>query len=287
MSVMSSLVGVAWLEPEESPNPAKPTYAWKVNPAVHTVFSARAEKERASHQRAKEAAASDIPYAHSQTQDKGDAVVIRPDLPQMPQVAFARSGIFHGAKSVEFTNEAPPFPCGICGKNRDFDPKRGLGLLHAHICRKCRYACETLKSSSLSLILRVIFHTSTGRGHFPGHLRQMAFSTRGGPVRRLKAVATQEKHELRARQSGRPELACLGVSHHHRSLAYAARAAKAGAEAAKRYDEAIAAAPSRIAEINAGQAQPVEPVRIGRDVELGEWVAPVQDNKYRPASRRR
>ena len=58
--VMSSLVTMGWLEPEESANQAKPTHAWLVNPAVHTVFAARAEKERAARQDARDLAATDI-----------------------------------------------------------------------------------------------------------------------------------------------------------------------------------------------------------------------------------
>lgn len=60
MDVMASLVAVGWLEPEESNNPAKPTHAWTVNPAVHTAFKARAEKERTIRQQAKEASAKDM-----------------------------------------------------------------------------------------------------------------------------------------------------------------------------------------------------------------------------------
>jgi Protein of unknown function (DUF3987) len=72
MSVMSSLVTVGWLEPEESPNPAKPTYAWLVNPAVHTRFAAQAEKQRAAHQKAKDLAATDIRTLLRKRKEKGN-----------------------------------------------------------------------------------------------------------------------------------------------------------------------------------------------------------------------
>ena len=60
MQVMNSLVAVGWLEPEQSPNPAKATHAWAINPAIHTVFAARAEKERLARSEAKETEARDM-----------------------------------------------------------------------------------------------------------------------------------------------------------------------------------------------------------------------------------
>ncbi len=42
---MQTLVSVGWLEPEEPSNLSKPVTAWTVNPAVHTVFAARAHHE--------------------------------------------------------------------------------------------------------------------------------------------------------------------------------------------------------------------------------------------------
>ena len=44
-AVMQTLVSVGWLEPEEPSNLSKPVTVWTVNPAVHTVFAARAKQE--------------------------------------------------------------------------------------------------------------------------------------------------------------------------------------------------------------------------------------------------
>ncbi len=44
--MMESLVTVGWLRPEPQANPARPPSAWQVNPAVHTVFTERARRER-------------------------------------------------------------------------------------------------------------------------------------------------------------------------------------------------------------------------------------------------
>ena len=70
-AVMSSLVAVGWLEPEESPNPAKPTHAWQINPLVHTTFTARAERERAARQQAKETASKDMSILLKKRKAKG------------------------------------------------------------------------------------------------------------------------------------------------------------------------------------------------------------------------
>jgi hypothetical protein len=70
----------------------------------------------------------------------------------------------------------------------------------------------------------------------------------------------------------------------HRSRAYAVRDNKAAVTAADRYAAAIAGQATRVAAIQAGHGQVVEPVRIGRDVELGSWVDPVQTNKFSKAA---
>lgn len=44
--VMASLVTVGWLEPEIPTNPVKPVSAWKVNPTIHVLFAAKADRER-------------------------------------------------------------------------------------------------------------------------------------------------------------------------------------------------------------------------------------------------
>ena len=59
-AVMASLVTINWLEPEVPRNRVKPVSAWAVNPAVHTVFEARAEREREARDRARERIAADI-----------------------------------------------------------------------------------------------------------------------------------------------------------------------------------------------------------------------------------
>ncbi len=50
MAVMNALVAIGWLEPEEPTNSAKPVTAWTVNPAVHSLFEARAATESARRQ---------------------------------------------------------------------------------------------------------------------------------------------------------------------------------------------------------------------------------------------
>lgn len=53
-SVMASLVGIGWLDPEPLSNPLNPVMAWRVNPAVHTLYADRAgleRRERAERQR--------------------------------------------------------------------------------------------------------------------------------------------------------------------------------------------------------------------------------------------
>ena len=59
-AVMASLVTIGWLEPEVPKNPVKPVFAWAVNPAVHTAFAARAEREREARDKARERIAADI-----------------------------------------------------------------------------------------------------------------------------------------------------------------------------------------------------------------------------------
>ena len=46
LEVMETLVTVGWLRPEAQSNPARPPAAWTVNPAVLSIFAARAERER-------------------------------------------------------------------------------------------------------------------------------------------------------------------------------------------------------------------------------------------------
>jgi hypothetical protein len=47
-SVMASLVAIGWLDPVPPRNPLVPVNAWRVNPAVHQRFPARAEQERSA-----------------------------------------------------------------------------------------------------------------------------------------------------------------------------------------------------------------------------------------------
>ena len=58
--VMASLVTVGWLEPEPPSNPVKPVGAWKVNPAVHVLFTAKAERERRRRDDARENLATHV-----------------------------------------------------------------------------------------------------------------------------------------------------------------------------------------------------------------------------------
>ena len=53
LDVMDSLVTMEWLKPEPSPNPARPSSMWLVNPAVHTSFAARAAQERERREQAR------------------------------------------------------------------------------------------------------------------------------------------------------------------------------------------------------------------------------------------
>jgi Protein of unknown function (DUF3987) len=59
-AVMASLVAIGWIEPEAPKNPVKPVFAWLVNPAVHTAFEARAEREREARGKARDRLAADI-----------------------------------------------------------------------------------------------------------------------------------------------------------------------------------------------------------------------------------
>lgn len=58
--VMASLVTVGWLEPEIPANPTKPVSAWRVNPAVHVLFAAKAERERLRRKDARENLAAHV-----------------------------------------------------------------------------------------------------------------------------------------------------------------------------------------------------------------------------------
>lgn len=48
LEVMESLVTIGWLRREMQSNPTRPPSAWEVNPAVHSTFVERAQRERAS-----------------------------------------------------------------------------------------------------------------------------------------------------------------------------------------------------------------------------------------------
>jgi len=58
--VMASLVTVGWLEPEIPANPTKPVSAWRVNPVVHVLFAAKAERERRRREEAREDLAAHV-----------------------------------------------------------------------------------------------------------------------------------------------------------------------------------------------------------------------------------
>ncbi len=58
--VMASLVTVGWLEPEPPSNPVRPVGAWKVNPAAHVLFAAKAEHERRRRDEARENLAAHV-----------------------------------------------------------------------------------------------------------------------------------------------------------------------------------------------------------------------------------
>ena len=70
-SVMASLTAMGWLEPELSSNPAKPTHAWTVNPAVHVAFADRADRERTARETARDQAARDIARLTKKRATKG------------------------------------------------------------------------------------------------------------------------------------------------------------------------------------------------------------------------
>jgi hypothetical protein len=53
-AVMAGLTTVAWLEPQPPTNPTNPVSTWLANPAVHTMFAARAERERAQRKETRE-----------------------------------------------------------------------------------------------------------------------------------------------------------------------------------------------------------------------------------------
>ncbi len=59
-AVMTSLVSIGWLEPEEATNLAKGTHAWLVNPQVHTLFAERAAREKSLRAAARETAFGDV-----------------------------------------------------------------------------------------------------------------------------------------------------------------------------------------------------------------------------------
>lgn len=61
-AVLSSLVAVSWLDPE-APEPGKPPSMWRVNPAVHTTFAARAEDEKLRRDQVREAIAKNAEIA--------------------------------------------------------------------------------------------------------------------------------------------------------------------------------------------------------------------------------
>ena len=71
MSVMSSLVAIGWLEPEEPENPVKPVHAWAVNPLVHTMFAARAEQAREARQKGRDLASNDLAILLKKRKAKG------------------------------------------------------------------------------------------------------------------------------------------------------------------------------------------------------------------------
>ena len=69
LEVMESLVTVGWLRPEAQSNPARPPAAWTVNPAVLSIFAARAERERdmrtGARRRVSDAIARAAPHAQA------------------------------------------------------------------------------------------------------------------------------------------------------------------------------------------------------------------------------
>ena len=59
-AVMASLVTIGWLEPEPPDNPMKPVHLWEVNPAVHVLFAAKADRERVRREEARENLATHV-----------------------------------------------------------------------------------------------------------------------------------------------------------------------------------------------------------------------------------
>ena len=70
--VMASLVTVGWLEPEMPTNPVKPVSVWKVNPAIHVLFAAKADRERARRAEARENLAAHIDALRRHRAGSGD-----------------------------------------------------------------------------------------------------------------------------------------------------------------------------------------------------------------------
>ena len=54
-SIMDAFVIAGWLEPVPSPNPAKPTTRWRINPRVRVRFTTLAEAETQRRAKAREA----------------------------------------------------------------------------------------------------------------------------------------------------------------------------------------------------------------------------------------
>ena len=69
--VMRTLVSVGWLEPEEPSNAAKPVTTWLVNPAVHSLFAARAEAERTRRAETKERIADTVSFLRTKRKATG------------------------------------------------------------------------------------------------------------------------------------------------------------------------------------------------------------------------
>jgi hypothetical protein len=71
-AVMASLTTVGWLEPEPPTNPVKPVSAWRVKPAVHIAFEARAQRERALRERTRVDLAADAATLHRAQRQEGE-----------------------------------------------------------------------------------------------------------------------------------------------------------------------------------------------------------------------
>jgi len=67
---MASLVTVGWLEPEVPSNPMKPVWAWFVNPAVHSLFAEKADRERVLREKARADVAADIEVLRRKRSEK-------------------------------------------------------------------------------------------------------------------------------------------------------------------------------------------------------------------------